>query len=142
MKRTHLAYLTIVLAVALLAIAFTRGIPRVHAQTGSPAQFSAAFTSGPLSSCPTPAAGTIYECSVTNVGLEESVNGSIYVPVNQPGIQGAQGPAGPAGPAGATGATGPQGPAGPVQSFGTVSCPTSTAGTGVVLGPGCKETTP
>jgi hypothetical protein len=102
MKRTHLAYLTILLACGSIGIA----VIRAHAQTGSPAQWSTIYTSGPLASCPTPTAGTIIHCAVSNVGIEESVNGQVYVPVNQPGIQGAKGDTG------ATGATGPQGPAG------------------------------
>jgi hypothetical protein len=112
MKRIHLAYLTILLACGLVGIVITRA----HAQTGSPAQWSTIHTSGPLSSCPTPGAGLIIECAVTNVGIEESVNGGLYVPVNQLPVQGAKGDTGPAGPAGATGAAGPQGPAGPAAT--------------------------
>jgi hypothetical protein len=87
-------------------------IVRAHAQTGAGSQWSTAFTSGPLSTCPTPAAGSIIQCAVTNVGVEESVNGKAYVPVNQLPVQGAKGDTGPAGPVGPMGPAGPQGPAG------------------------------
>lgn len=98
--------------VTLMALMFAKA----HAQTGAGSQWSTQFTSGPLSSCPTPDAAKILQCAVTNVGVEQSVNGSAYVPVNQPGIQGAIGPQGPAGPTGPTGATGPQGAPGPVAT--------------------------
>lgn len=102
----------VALTIVISGLALTTGLflNRVaHAQTGSGSQWSTAFTSGPLSTCPTPAAGSIIQCAVTNVGVEQSVNGSAYVPVNQPGIQGAKGDNGDTG---AQGATGPQGPAG------------------------------
>lgn len=105
------------LAVFVICIACMVGMfVHAHAQTGTPAQWSVVHSSGPLSTCPTPGAGLIIECAVTNVGIEESVNGGQYVQVDQPGLVGPQGPAGPAGPAGATGATGPQGPPGPAAT--------------------------
>ncbi len=128
------------LAVCLISIAGMVGLfIRAHAQTGSPAQWSTTYTSGPLASCPTPASGTIIHCAVTNVGVEEAVNGAAYVPVNQPGIQGAQGLAGQTG---ATGATGLQGPPGPVQSFNTNSCKTVNGSSSGWVETGCTQTNP
>ncbi len=131
------------LAVSLISITGMVGLfIKAHAQTGSPAQWSTTYTSGPIASCPTPAAGTIIHCAVTNVGVEESVNGSAYVPVNQPGIQGAQGPAGQTGATGAMGATGLQGPPGPVQSFNTNSCKTVNGSSSGWVETGCTQTNP
>jgi hypothetical protein len=108
-KQIHGGWFLFELALVIVFISAVIAVDRVHAQTGSGSQWSTQFTSGPLSTCPTPAAGSIIQCAVTNIGVEESVNGSAYVPVNPTPIQGAQGPAGPAG---ATGPIGPQGPAG------------------------------
>jgi len=108
-KDIRLPLAVFICSVTLMALMFVKA----HAQTGSGAQWSTAFTSGPLSSCPTPVAGSIIQCAVTNVGVEQSVNGSAYVPVNQPGIQGAKGDTGATGAQGLQGPTGPMGPQGP-----------------------------
>ena len=125
------------------------------AQTAS--QTSFVSVPGPLSSCPTPAAGKDILCDVSGVGWEQSINGAAYTAFNQPGPTGPTGPigpvgpagpqgvagtAGPAGPAGATGATGPQGPPGPTQSFSSLKCSPAQLGDGTAAGltaSGCTE---
>jgi hypothetical protein len=110
-KQIHGGWFLFELALCVALISAVIAVDHVHAQTGSGSQWSTAFTSGPLSSCPTPAAGTIIQCAVTNVGIEQSVNGQAYIPVNQIGAPGPIGLTGAKGDKGDTGAQGPPGPA-------------------------------
>lgn len=72
------------LALALFVIASLPLIWRVAAQTTVPSQqYSISYGSGPVTSCPAPAAGAIIDCAVTGIGIEESVNGAPYTPLVQ-----------------------------------------------------------
>jgi hypothetical protein len=171
MRRIPVVYVVMVFLLSLIALIVI--ITDLHAQSlGIGGQPAPGFATD-ISKCPTVTSG-YFLCVVTPANAQPFLALSVAGwnqgfpfqvaaqglqgpagpagPSGQTGVAGAQGPVGPVGSTGltgATGATGPQGPQGipgPVQSFSTLSCPStgsplSSTG-GIVLGPGCKETTP
>lgn len=143
MKRLHIVWLVLIFSLSIAGVASM--FMEVHAQSLATGGQPATKIALSLSDCPIAAAGYLL-CPVAPLNgqpfLAMSVAGYNAGAPFQLASQGVQGIPGTTGPQGPAGATGPQGPSGPAQSFGTLLCPKTSSGVGIVLGPGCTQTNP